>query len=32
VVGGGQAAAVLAAYLIGFAVVGGAVLKRRDIL
>jgi ABC-2 type transport system permease protein len=32
VVGGGQAAAVLAAYLIGFAVAGGAVLKRRDIL
>jgi ABC-type transport system involved in multi-copper enzyme maturation permease subunit len=32
VVGGGQAAAVLVAYLVGFAVVGGAVLKRRDIL
>ena len=32
VVGGGQAAVVIAAYLFVFAVLGGAVLRRRDIL
>jgi ABC-2 type transport system permease protein len=32
VVGGGQAAVVIAAYLLAFAVLGGAVLRRRDIL
>lgn len=32
VVGGGQAALVVAAYLIGFLVVGAAVLRQRDIL
>ncbi|WP_406107680.1 ABC transporter permease subunit [Micromonospora globbae] len=31
-VGGGQAALVVAAYLVAFAVVGGALLRRRDIL
>ncbi|MEV6491413.1 ABC transporter permease [Actinoplanes sp. NPDC051633] len=31
-VGGTQAAVVLAAYLLGFALVGGALLRRRDIL
>jgi ABC-type transport system involved in multi-copper enzyme maturation permease subunit len=31
-VGGGQAAVVIVAYLIAFAAVGGAVLRRRDIL
>lgn len=30
-VGGGQAAVVVAAYLVAFAVVGGALLRRRDI-
>jgi hypothetical protein len=32
VVGGGQAALVLAGYLVVFAVLGGALLRRRDIL
>jgi ABC-type transport system involved in multi-copper enzyme maturation permease subunit len=32
VVGGGQAALVLAGYLVVFAVLGGAILRRRDIL
>jgi len=31
-VGGGQAAAVVAAYLLVFAALGGALLRRRDIL
>jgi ABC-type transport system involved in multi-copper enzyme maturation permease subunit len=31
-VGGGQAAAVVGAYLLAFAVLGGALLRRRDIL
>ncbi len=31
-VGGGQAAGVLAAYLVGFVLLGGVYLRRRDIL
>jgi hypothetical protein len=32
IVGGGQAAVVLAVYLLLFAALGGAILRRRDIL